>query len=325
MTEFYLPEILNPEDKSSPLGNCIKNNYRHLKKWAKRTNTDCFRIYDREICHHPIAIDIYAERFCVHYFSKDRLETEPLEEYKNEIDTLLNSIFGVSKERIFWRTRTKTKTTRQYEKQNDFQDFFVVHEYGVKFLVNLIDYIDTGLFLDHRETRKLSSSFAKGKKVLNLFSYTASFSVHAAMNGASYTKSVDMSNTYSSWARENFKINGLNQKNNEIVREDCLKFLKIESASKNKYDLIIIDPPTISRSKKMVELFDIQEDYISLINHSSMMLNQGGIILFSTNSRKFVLDESLFPHLKFFEITHKTIPEDFKDPKIHRCWKITIE
>lgn len=320
--KITLPSIADGEDKSSPLGNCIRNNYRHLRKWAKRTETDCFRLYDREIHHYPVAIDFYAGRFCVHYFSRSRDQEEAPNEFMEEINQILCNIFGTSSEMIFWRTRAKNKETRQYEKLGESKDFFTVHEFGVKFKVNLVDYLDTGLFLDHRETRHLVASVAKGKRLLNLFAYTCSFSVHAAVAGAVMTTSVDMSNTYTAWGKDNFILNSLALKNNEVLRADCLKFLEAEKSSDNRYDIIVIDPPTISRSKKMDQMFDIQNDYIFLINASLQLLTKEGMIFFSTNSRKFVLDEGLFSACTITDISHKTLPIDFRDPKIHRCWKI---
>jgi 23S rRNA G2069 N7-methylase RlmK/C1962 C5-methylase RlmI len=195
-----------------------------------------------------------------------------------------------------------------------------VHEYGVKFKVNLKDYLDTGLFLDHRETRKMVAGLAKGKRLLNLFAYTCSFSVQAAAAGARFTKSVDMSNTYTEWGKENFILNGLSLKTNEIVRADCLKFLDYEIG---EYDIIVIDPPTISRSKKMEQMFDIQLDYVSLIMKSLKLLAPGGVIFFSTNSRKFKFEESLFTGCIVRDMTEKTLPIDFHNKKIHQCWKIS--
>ena len=321
--EIFLPAIANGEDKSSPLGNRIRKNYRHIRKWAKRCTTDCFRIYDREIPYYPLAIDFYAGHFCVQYFSRSRELNEPPSALIDETIKVLCTIFGITPDSIYWRTRAKHKITRQYEKIGESKDFFPVFEYGVKFKINLVDYLDTGLFLDHRETRKLVASISKGKRVLNLFAYTCSFSVHAAVAGATYTKSVDMSNTYTAWGRDNFNLNSLSFKHNEIVRADCLKFLDEEMRAGIKYDIIIIDPPTISRSKKMDQLFDIQVDYISLISKALKLLLKGGIIFFSTNSRKFTLDSHYFKECSIVEISHKTIPLDFHDPKIHRCWKIS--
>lgn len=320
--EIFLPNIADGEDKSSPFKNRIRKNYRHIRKWAKRTATNCFRIYDREIKSYQLAIDFYAERFCVHYFSKSRENPDPSPQLVEETVEALKSIFGATEEAIYWRNRIRRKKVHQYEKLGESKEFFSVYEYGVKFKVNLLDYLDTGLFLDHRETRRLVASVCKDKRVLNLFAYTCSFSVHAGMSGAAFTKSVDMSNTYCAWGRENFKLNGLSSKNHEIIREDCLKFLDQEIRSGAKYDIIIIDPPTISRSKKMTQMFDIQLEYTRLVNQALLLLNKNGTIFFSTNSRKFVFDATAFPSCQCIEISKKTLPLDFHDPKIHRCWKI---
>ena len=318
-----LPAIADGEDKSSPLKNRIRNNYRHLRKWAKRTQTNCFRLYDREVRGYPLAIDFYAGRFCVHYFLRTHDDDEPPLELVEEITQTLCAIFATTPESIFWRTRIKREKTEQYEKTGESKEFFTVYEYGVKFRINLLDYLDTGLFLDHRETRKVIASLSKGKRVLNLFAYTCSFSVHAAAAGASFTKSVDMSNTYTLWGRNNFTLNSISLKNNPIIRADCLKFLDDEILSGTKYDIIIIDPPTISRSKKMDQMFDIQKDYLSLLSKSLKLLSKEGAIFFSTNSRKFSFDASQFPSCSIVDISEKTIPTDFHDSKIHRCWKIS--
>lgn len=318
-----LPEIADGEDKTSPFVNRIRKNYRHVRKWAKRSATNCFRIYDREIHQYPLAIDFYAGRFCIQYFSRTRESNEPALELIQETEKALQTIFGKACGEIYWRTRAKKKETRQYEKIGESREFFTVQEYGIKFRVNLQDYLDTGLFLDHRETRHLVASMAKGKRVLNLFAYTCSFSVHAAMAGALFTKSVDLSNTYTEWGKENFKLNSFSLQNNQVVREDCLKFLDIELKSDIKYDIIIIDPPTISRSKKMTQMFDIQIDYVNLVSKALKLLSKEGLIFFSTNSRKFVFENHHFPSCLIREISEKTLPIDFHDPKIHRCWKIS--
>ncbi len=320
---LFLPQIEDSEDKSSPLKNRIRKNYRHVRKWAKRSNTNCFRIYDRDIKEYPLAIDFYAGNFCVHYFSYNPDSDEPPTELKNEIEELLFSVFNTSLDFIYWRTRVRRKKTEQYEKTGEEEQFFKVLEYGATFKVNLIDYLDTGLFLDHRETRQLIAVRSKGKRLLNLFAYTCSFSVHAALAGATFTKSVDMSNTYTDWGRDNFHLNNCSSQNNEIVRADCLKFLSEEIYSGTKYDIIIIDPPTLSRSKKMDQLFDIQLDYIGLIKGALLLLSKQGSLFFSTNSRKFTFQDSLFEGCLIKEISKKTIPLDFHNQKIHRCWEIT--
>ena len=323
MIEKFLPDIADGEDKSSPFINCIRKTYRHVRKWAKRTQTNCFRIYDRDMHHYPLAIDFYAGRFCVHYFSQDKNFIDPSDELVQEVELALRTLFGAEAKEIYWRNRIKRAKMEQYEKADVTEEFFNVVEYGVQFRVNLLDYLDTGLFLDHRETRQIVAKLSQGKRVLNLFSYTCSFSVHAAMAGATFTKSVDMSNTYTDWGRENFLLNQLPLKNNPIIRADCLKFLDEEIRFGGKYDLIVIDPPTISRSKKMDQMFDIQLDYPTLITKALALLHPDGVIIFSTNSRRFLFDESLFASCQIQEISKKTLPIDFHDPKIHRCWKIS--
>lgn len=311
---MILPTIIDGEDKSSPLKNRIRKNYKHLRKWAKRTETDCFRIYDRDIKEYPLAIDIYAGRFCVHYFSFDKdapeLDTQ-------EVDEVLKSLFGPCQ--IYSRSRIRRGKFEQYEKRADGKEFFVATEHGIKFNINLENYLDTGLFLDHRMARKIVASRARGKRLLNLFAYTCSFSVHAAASGATFTKSVDLSNTYTAWGRDNFELNSLPARNNVIVRDDCMKFLQQEG---EKYDIIVIDPPTISRSKRMDEMFDVQKDYTTLITLALKLLNEEGVIYFSTNYRRFVFQPEFFASTTIEEISEKTVPEDFNKKNIHRCWKI---
>ena len=316
---FDLPLIQDGEDKNSILKNRIRKNYRHVRKWAKGAGTNCFRIYDSEIKEFPLTIDYYAGRFSIDYFSAHREEETLPDKYRDKVLEALESLFGATQEQIYWRIRSRRKKTEQYEKAADSHDFFTVIEHNVLFKVNLVDYLDTGLFLDHRATRQLVARAATGKRLLNLFAYTCSFSVHAAVHGAAFTKSVDMSNTYTSWGRDNFHLNKIGDKNHPIIRDDCMKFLETE---KEKYDIIVIDPPTLSRSKKMEEMFDIQQDHRFLITKALSILSPGGMIIFSTNSRKFVLDPTLIQICDPFEITHQTIPLDFHDKKMHRCWRI---
>ncbi len=323
--QLNLCQIADGEDKSSPFVNSIRKNYRHIRKFAKRTMTDCFRIYDREVHGYPLAIDFYSGRFCVHYFSPYHDTEELKDELVFETEKALELLFKADPKDIFWRTRQKAKLTRQYEKVNEIKEFFNVQEYGVTFKINLVDYLDTGLFLDHREARRYVATHSNGKRLLNLFAYTCSFSVHAAVNGALFTKSVDMSNTYTDWGKDNFILNGIPLKNHEIVRADCLKFLDEEIKSRIQYDLIVIDPPTISRSTKMDQMFDVNVDYISLISKALQLLSPGGFIFFSTNSRRFVFDETAFPSCLIVEISKLTLPVDFHDKKIHRAFKIQIK
>ena len=323
-TPFSLPPIADGEDKSSPLKNRIRKIYRHLKKWATQSKTNCFRVYDRDIKEYPLVIDYYNGRFCVQYFSYDRNDDEASEALQTEINDILGSLFNVTPDVIYWRSRIRRRKLEQYERKGERGKFFTVQEYGVKFKINLQDYLDTGLFLDHRETRRIVASLSAGKRVLNLFAYTGSFSVHAALAGAIFTKSVDLSNTYTDWTRDNLELNSLPAETNEVVRADCLKFLTNELRTDSLYDIVVIDPPTISRSKKMDGMFDVQKDYPFLISSAIKLLSPGGEIFFSTNSRKFIFDSTLFSKCSIREISEKTDPVDFRKKNIHRCWRLSL-
>jgi 23S rRNA (cytosine1962-C5)-methyltransferase len=320
LSELFLPLIVDNNDKSSPFKNCIRKNYRHLRKWGNRTKTNCFRIYDKDIKEYPLAIDFYDGRFCVHYFTETKENNVLRQDLYDEVISTLSSLFSTSPELIYTKTRIKREKIEQYEKIGKSKDFFSVCEYGLQFKVNLSDYLDTGLFLDHRETRRLVASIAAGKRLLNLFAYTCSFSVHAAAMGATFTKSVDLSNTYTNWGKENFLLNGFSLVNHPIIREDCFRFLEKEQSI---YDVIVIDPPTISRSKKMDQMLDLQEDYPYLINKALNLLSRDGTLIFSTNSRHFDFDKNLFDQCVIFDISKSTIPLDYHNQKIHRCWKIS--
>lgn len=189
--------------------------------------------------------------------------------------------------------------------------------------MNLSDYLDTGLFLDHRETRQMVARMTVGKRLLNLFSYTGAFSVQAAVAGSAFTKSVDLSNTYTAWAEENFSLNGLSLEKNVVIRADCLRFLDTEIASGRRYDTIVIDPPTISRSKKMVDMFDIQKDYVPLLLKTFALLAPQGSVVFSTNSRNFTFEKEYFAPYVVKDLSTKTIPQDFHNQKIHQCYIIS--
>ncbi|MCH9611811.1 MAG: Ribosomal RNA large subunit methyltransferase K [Chlamydiia bacterium] len=308
-----LPLIIDGEDKSSPFKNRLRKNYKAARKWGMKTTTNAFRIYDQEILEYPYSIDFYGGQILIYTYLGKKEGEDPVEP--------LIELLGIDPNRIVWKDRIKRKRTEQYDKLDHARQFFTVYEHGVKFAINLIDYLDTGLFLDHRTTRQMVAKKAAGKQVLNLFCYTGAFSVHAAANGAKGTKSVDLSNTYLKWAKRNFNLNQIGLEHHTFVKADCMKFLNEE---KEGYDLIIIDPPTLSRSKGMEEMFDVQRDYPYLLNQASKLLNQGGEIYFSTNLRNFRMDESLFPHLKIEAITHQTIPFDFHNQKIHQCFVVSI-
>lgn len=314
---------LQPVIETNTLANRIAKRYKHLKKWARNNATDCFRIYDRDIPEYPFAIDYYAGRFNIQYFSKEQDEDSDLpQDITNLVESSLCLLFGVSAQNIFWKIRKKRARLEQYEKINTKKNYFTVFEHGQRFFINLCDYLDTGLFLDHRLTRQLAASMSEGKSVLNLFAYTGSFTVHCAAHGAHTSTTIDMSNTYIDWAQDNFNLNNLDLNDHKILREDCIKFLKETRNDKKRYDLIILDPPTLSRSKKMEDMFDVQRDHVELLKLCFGLLTHDGEIIFSTNSRRFKLDQTGLSGYKIKDVTAKTLPPDFRDARIHKCWII---
>ncbi|TGL63727.1 class I SAM-dependent methyltransferase [Leptospira sarikeiensis] len=298
---------------------------KHWRKWARRRGITCFRVYDRDIPQVPISIDLY-ENFCL---VSEYLNSYPMseEDRSKERDSIRNSILEILEidpEDLFWKTRERKKGNLQYEKLDTKEVSIQVNEGGLKFKVNLSDYLDTGLFLDHRTTRDLFRKEAQDKNVLNLYSYTGAFSVYAADGGANEITSIDLSQKYLDWSKENFQLNGFSTENHSFIREDISEWLKRERQNPNhKFDLIIVDPPTFSNSKKMRDIFDVQRDYSFLLNSIFKdFSNPGAILFFSTNFRKFKLDPDQLLWEDIKEITKQTHPEDFRNEKIRYVWKM---
>ena len=234
-------------------------------------------------------------------------------------------MLGVDNAQVFLKIRKKQRSTDQYEKHDDQGRFHIIEEGGCKLLVNFEDYLDTGLFLDHRPIRQLIQQQANNKRFLNLFAYTGSATVHAAMGGAKSTTTVDMSNTYIEWAKMNMALNK-NAGEHEFIQADCLDWLNTEAneADRKQYDLIFLDPPTFSNSKRMDDVFDIQNDHVQLIKNATALLADNGVLYFSTNFRRFKMELSALSDLSIEDISASTIPEDFlRNPRIHYCWKIS--
>jgi 23S rRNA G2445 N2-methylase RlmL/23S rRNA G2069 N7-methylase RlmK/C1962 C5-methylase RlmI len=258
------------------------------------------------------------------YAAPSEIELEAVRRRRGEALSTLADVTGVDPDRIRIRTRRKTKRGDQYSKVQDRSDYHVVLEDGLKFLVNFDDYLDTGLFLDHRKTRARLRAAAAGKRFLNLFAYTCTASVYAAAGGAASTTSVDMSNTYLNWAQRNFELNGLGPDRNGLVQADCRVWLEDTAArSRERYDLVFIDPPTFSNSKRMEGVLDVDRDHPILIDGCARLLAPGGLIVFSTNSQRFRLDESMTRRYDVVDISTKTLPHDFeRNPRIHRCFEV---
>ena len=292
--------------------NRLRKMARHYDKWARRRGLEAYRVYDADLDEVPITVDRYGDRLYVAVY-RDALEAE-------ELRPLLAEDLGVDAARIHFKLRQRQSGKGQYERLDQRQQEFTLREYGRTLLANLTDYLDTGIFLDHRETRRMVGEAAADKRVLNLFAYTCSFGVYAATGGAARVDNLDLSNTYLDWGRRNFAANGLDPDAYGFIRADALQWLRQPPAE--SYDLIVLDPPTFSNSKMMDDVLDTQRDHVELINNSLLRLAPGGTLYFSTNYRRFKLDEAAIDGA-CREITAQTLPPDFRKKNLHRCWAVT--
>lgn len=300
--------------------NRLQKNLKQLGKWAKRENVSCYRLYDADMPEYALAIDLYQGWVHVQEYAAPR-SIDPEKAQARLFDALaaIPQALGIDQSRVVVKRRERQTGTRQYERQSTQGQFLEVREGGVKLLVNLTDYLDTGLFLDHRPMRLRIQREAAGKRFLNLFCYTATASVHAAKGGARSTTSVDLSKTYLDWARRNLSLNGFSDKN-RLEQGDVMAWLQ---ACRDEYELIFIDPPTFSNSKRMEGVFDVQRDHVELLDLAVARLAPGGVLYFSNNFRKFQLDENLAERYAVEEISAQTLDPDFaRNSKIHRAWKI---
>ncbi len=310
------------------IANRLKKNFKHLSRWARRNNIECYRVYDADLPEYAAAIDIYADWVQVQeYQAPSTIDIRKARLRMDHLIAVVPEVLGVDRSKLVVKTRRQQKGLAQYEKQATAGSEFQVHEAGLKFVVNLQDYLDTGLFLDHRDTRLLIRDMCKDKHFLNLFAYTGSVSVYAAAGGAASTTTIDMSNTYLNWAKQNFKINNFTQSQHNFIKADCVQWLQKQAQNPEKYfDVIFLDPPTFSNSKTMEGVFDIQKDHVMLIESVMKLLAPNGVLVFSNNFRKFKLEPTLFERFNVEDIRKQTIPEDFKrNPKIHGCWLIRLQ
>jgi len=306
-----------PFDKFLMFKNRLEKVYRHISKGARRQGISCFRVYDHDLPEFPFLIEVYEGKCYVAEYKRqhDLLEEEHAQWWLQSKE-LIETVTGISQQNIYQKLRRRKEgRLDQYQKTAEAKQEFNVKENGLQFIVNLSDYLDTGLFLDHRITRKMVMESAKEKRVLNLFCYTGSFSVYALAGGAVKVTSVDLSKTYLAWAERNVALNFSETSAHEAVHADVLTYLK--GLPKESYDLIVMDPPTFSNSKRMEDLLDIQRDHVFLINDCLRALAPGGQLYFSTNYRKFVLDAEKIDTVKIKDITRATTPFDFAG-KLHR-------
>ena len=326
----------------SPFANRLRKTLVHWRKWARRRGISCFRIYDRDVPQFPFAIDWFdtvAPRAGTHLHVQEidtgwKMTDEDYTAWLIAVCDAICEVCAIPAEQLHLKRRERQRGTSQYERLDDADaEAFVVEEAGLRFEVNFDNYLDTGLFLDHRPMRALvaesiaqRTSTGAGTRFLNLFAYTGSFTVHAARAGASHSTTVDLSNTYQAWTARNFALNRIDPRKHKLVRADVLAWLGDEVSISEKYDLIVLDPPSFSNSKKMQGVLDVQRDHARLIGQCHDLLAAGGELFFSTNLRTFAIDPELEKRLGLREITHRSVPEDFRRPGRrgpHRAWHAT--
>lgn len=300
--------------------NRLQKNRKQLSRWLRQNEIQCYRLYDADMPEYAVAVDVYGEHVHVQEYAAPK-SVDADKAHARLLDALaaIPQALDIPRERVQVKRRERQTGLRQYERQAEQGEFLEVQEGSVKLLVNLTDYLDTGLFLDHRPMRLRIASEARGKRFLNLFCYTGAATVHAAAGGARTTTSVDLSKTYLDWARRNLALNGFSEKQ-QLVQADVMQWLAKEQG---EYDLIFIDPPTFSNSKRMQDVFDVQRDQRTLINEAMRLLAKDGVLYFSNNFRRFELEPELAERYQIEEISAQTIDPDFaRNPKIHRAWRI---
>ncbi|HDX1010514.1 TPA: bifunctional 23S rRNA (guanine(2069)-N(7))-methyltransferase RlmK/23S rRNA (guanine(2445)-N(2))-methyltransferase RlmL [Pasteurella multocida] len=324
-----LPEIdrtLTSAQVAVDFANRLQKNSKKIEKWAKQQGINAYHLYDADLPEYNLAVDRYDDHIVVQeYAAPKNIDENKARQRLLDAVTATLQVTGVETNKLILKVRQKQKGTNQYEKLANKGDYFYVNEYGAKLWVNLTDYLDTGLFLDHRLTRKMLGEMAKGKDVLNLFAYTGSATVHMALGGAKSTTTVDMSNTYLNWAEQNLLLNELEGKQHKLIQADCLQWL---ARCDRQFDLIFVDPPTFSNSKRMEDSWDVQRDHIKLMTQLKRILRPNGTIVFSNNKRGFKMDveglETL--GLSAVDITAKTLPLDFeRNKQIHNCWVVRLK
>lgn len=306
--------------------NRLQKNIKKIEKWAKQQGLDAYRLYDADLPEYNLAVDRYADHIVVQeYAAPKNIDENKARQRLLDVVNATLIVTGIETNKLILKVRQKQKGTNQYEKLANKGEYFYVNEYGAKLWVNLTDYLDTGLFLDHRLTRKMLGEMAQGKDFLNLFAYTGSATVHAALGKAKSTTTVDMSNTYLNWAEQNLLLNDIEGKQHKLIQADCLQWLE---KCDRQFDLIFVDPPTFSNSKRMEDSWDVQRDHIKLMTNLKRILRPNGTIVFSNNKRGFKMDFAKLEELGLsaVEISHKTLPLDFeRNKQIHNCWLVQAE
>ncbi len=321
------PDLCGTEG-AKMFANRLKKNLKPLRKWAKKYEVNAYRVYDADMPEYALSIDYYhtvdgGEWLVVNeYAAPKTVDKTSAKKRLYEALSVLPAVFDIPTSQIVFKVREKQKGSSQYEKLDENKQFFTVVENGVKLRVNFTDYLDTGLFLDHRDVRAYVAERSRRKSLLNLFCYTATLTAQAATLGATSSLSIDMSKTYLYWAKHNLMNNGVDESKHLLKQADVLDWLETESENPTQgFDVIFLDPPSFSTSKKMEGTLDIQRDHVTLIQQAMMLLNPGGQLVFSNNLRKFKLDKDALDDLSIEDITRKTMPRDFeRNTKIHQAW-----
>ena len=302
--------------------NRLRKTARHLRRWPTRRGITCYRLYDRDIPEIPLAIDRYEE--ALHVAEYERPHDRTAAEHADWLDCMLAAAaetLQVPRDQVFLKRRERQRGASQYQQLGDASELRVVGEGGLKFRINLSDYLDTGLFLDHRLTRAMVRDAAGSSRFLNLFGYSGAFTVYAAAGGARATTTVDLSASYLRWARDNLQLNQFDDSRHELIEMDATQYL--QSLDRNRqFDLAVVDPPTYSNSKKLAHAWDVQRDHVELLQQVIDRLTAGGTLFFSTNFRRFKFDEDALRGVTIREISKQTVPEDFRNKRIHRCWRM---
>ncbi|MCK0714171.1 bifunctional 23S rRNA (guanine(2069)-N(7))-methyltransferase RlmK/23S rRNA (guanine(2445)-N(2))-methyltransferase RlmL [Chromohalobacter sarecensis] len=301
--------------------NRLEKNRKRLKKWLKQSGESCYRLYDADMPEYALAVDVYGDHVHVQEYAPPR-SVDPRQAQRRLFDALevIPQVLGVRPEDVHYKQRTRQSGKAQYTKQGASGERFEVSEGVARLWVNLRDYLDTGLFLDHRPVRRMLRDMADGKRFLNLFCYTGTATVQAALGGASDSVSVDLSNTYLTWARDNFALNRLDPSRHRVIRDDCLRWLETAGS---EFDLIFMDPPTFSNSKKMDDVLDVQRDHARLIELAMARLSADGTLVFSNNQRRFTLDTAIGERFAVEDISARTFDPDFaRRPDLHHCFLI---
>lgn len=311
------------DEKLQMFRNRLTKDIRHVGKLARRQAVSCYRIYDHDLPEFPFCIERYEDKlYLAEYARRHRMTEEEHQGWLESCIPTISEVLETPDDQIYYRERRRKGGRQdQYEKLASEQEFFIAKEAGLSFRINLTDYLDTGLFLDHRTTRGMVREEAKGKRMLNLFCYTGSFSVYAAAGGATQVDSVDLSKTYLSWAEANLQLNGpTDPQTHRFIHADVKQWL--DEAPEGTYDLVVMDPPTFSNSKRMKDFLDIQRDHAHLINKTLHAMKPGGTLYFSTNFRRFQLETEKIMAASVKDITNATTPFDFQGKLFRWCYKI---